>query len=316
MNLFLGVDGGGTQTRALLTDAEGQELARAEGPATLIDQADPRATIGVLTHVCRQAMGNAGATPPADVLWAGIAGAGNDPAQSLVRNAFQEAGIARAVHVGTDAKCAFHDAFGAEAGILLISGTGSSALGRGTDGTWVRVGGWGDLVGDEGSGYAMGMAALRALVRGEDGRSMETRLRDPILTALEVDRPEDLIAWIATSNKAEVAALVPIVCREAEAGDAVATTIVENAVEDLAAHVLTVVKRLGPWPGRPAVALVGGLIDEDGPLRQRVSVAIGGMLCQARDRVVDAARGAADLARESGSSVSEVSDEGPDEGPD
>jgi glucosamine kinase len=145
----------------------------------------------------------------------------------------------------------------------------------------------------------MGMAALRALVRGEDGRSMATGLRTPILDALGVNPPEDLIAWIATANKAEVAALVPIVCGQAKAGDEVAVTIVENAVEDLAAHVLTVVKRLGPWPGRPAVALAGGLIDEGGPLRQRVSIAIGGLLCQARDRVVDAARGAADLAVQS-----------------
>ena len=299
MKVFLGVDGGGTRTRALLVDARGQELSRAEGPATLIDQANPRATIGVITHVCRQAMGNAGAVPPADVLWAGIAGAGNDPTQSVVREALQEVGIARAVHIDSDARAAFHDAFGTEAGILLISGTGSSALGRGVDGSSLSVGGWGDLLGDEGSGYAMGMAALRALVRGEDGRSMETRLRDPILDVLGVDRPEGLIAWIATANKAEVAALVPIICGQAESGDEVAGAIVENAVEDLAAHVLTVVKRLGPWPGRPAVALTGGLIDEGGPLRQRVSVAIGGLLCQARDRVVDAARGAADLARQS-----------------
>jgi len=297
MNLFLGVDGGGTQTRALLTDAQGQELACAQGPATLIDQANPRATIGVITHVCRQAMGNAGAALPAKVLWAGIAGAGNDPAQGLVRDALQEAGFAETVHVGTDARAAFHDAFEEEAGILLISGTGSSAMGRGADGSTVSVGGWGDLLGDEGSGYAMGMSALRALVRGEDGRSMKTGLRDPILEALGVGRPEDLLVWIATANKAEVAALVPIVCSHAEAGDEVAGAIVKTAVEDLVAHVLTVVKRLGPWPVRPAVALTGGLIDEGGPLRQRVSVAIGGLLCQARDRVVDAARGAAELAR-------------------
>ncbi len=299
MNLFVGVDGGGTRTRAVVMDAEGQELARAKGPPTLIDQANPRATIGVITHVCRQAVGDAGATLPARVLWAGIAGAGNDPARSVVQEALQDAGIAETVHVGRDARAAFHDAFGSEPGILLISGTGSIALGRGVDGSMVRIGGWGVLLGDEGSGYAMGMAALRAVVRAEDGRSMKTRLRDPILAKLGADRPEDLIAWIAIASKADVAALVPIVCDQAEAGDEVAGIIVENAVEDLVAHVLTVVKRLGPWPGRPAVALAGGLIDEDGPLRQRVSVAIGGLLCQARDRVVDAARGAAHLAIES-----------------
>ena len=299
MSLFLGVDGGGTRTRAVVMDAEGRELARAEGPPTLIDPANPRATIGVITHVCRQAVGDAGAALPAKVLWAGIAGAGNDPTRSVVREALQEAEIAETVHVGRDAKAAFHDAFGSEPGILLISGTGSIAVGRGVDGSTVRIGGWGVLLGDEGSGYAMGMAALRAVVRGEDGRSMKTRLRDPILEKLGLDRPEDLIAWIAIAGKADVAALVPIVCAQAEVGDEVAGIIVEHAVEDLVAHVLTVVRRLGPWPSRPAVALAGGLIDEDGPLRQRVSVAIGGLPCQSLDRVVDAARGAAHLAMES-----------------
>ena len=299
MSLFLGVDGGGTRTRAVVMNEEGQELARAQGPPTLIDPANPRATIGVITHLCRQAVGDAGVMLPVRVVWAGIAGAGNDPARSVVTEALREAGIADTVYVGRDAEAAFHDAFGSDPGILLISGTGSIALGRGVDGSTAHVGGWGVLLGDEGSGYAMGMEALRALVRGEDGRSMKTRLRDPILDTLGVDHPKELIAWIAMATKADVAALVPIVCDQAESGDEVAGTIVENAVEDLAAHVLTVVKRLGPWPGRPAVALAGGLIDEDGPLRQRVTVAIGGLLCQARDREVDAARGAAHLAIES-----------------
>ena len=297
MSLFLGVDGGGTRTRALVTDEQGRELSRAEGSATLIDQANPAASIGVLTHVCREVMGDAGAVFPADVLWVGIAGAGHDPAQSMVRDALHEAGIARAVHVGTDAKAAFHDAFGTEAGILLVSGTGSSALGRGIDGSWVTVGGWGERLGDEGSGYAMGMATLRAVVRGEDGRGEETGLREPILAELGVDRTEDLIRWVATADKARVAALVPTLCDCAGSGDDVAGSIVESAVEDLVAHVLTVMKRLGPWPGRPTVALAGGLIDEQGPLRQRVLVAVGGLLCQTSDRVVDAARGAAGLAR-------------------
>ena len=299
MSFFLGVDGGGSRTRAVVMDAEGQELARAEGPPTLIDPANPRATIGVITHVCRQAVGDAGATGPAKVLWAGIAGAGSDPTRSVVWEALREAGIAETVHTGTDADAAFRDAFGSDPGILLISGTGSIALGRGVDGSTVSIGGWGVLLGDEGSGYAMGMEALRAVVRGEDGRSMQTGLRDTILERLAVDRPEHLIAWVAMASKADVAAVVPIVCDQAESGDEVAGTIVENAVEDLVAHVLTVVQRLGPWPGRPAVALTGGLIDEDGPLRQRVSVAIGGLLCQTSDRVVDAARGAAHLAIES-----------------
>jgi len=301
MKLYLGVDGGGTRTRALVMNVQGQTLSRAEGPATLIHQTNPRETLGVIAQVCRRAVDEAGGDLPVDVLWAGIAGAGNDPARSMVRDALQGFGLADVVHVGTDATAAFHDAFGSEAGILLIAGTGSSALGRGVDGATVGVGGWGDRLGDEGSGYAMGLAALRAVVRGEDGRAGKTGLRDPILEALGMDRPEDLIAWVARANKAEIAALVPIVCRQADAGDEVAGAIVADAVRDLTVHVLTLVKRLGPWAGRPAVALAGGLIGDAGPLRQRVSIALGGLLCQTRERVVDAARGAADLAMRSGS---------------
>lgn len=296
MTRVVGVDGGGTWTRAVVMDEGGLELARAEGPPALVDPVNPRATIGVITHLCRQVLGDAGGLHAATALWAGIAGAGNEPVRSEVEQALREADMAELVGVGTDADAAFHDAFPSESGILLISGTGSIAIGRGADGTTVRIGGWGVLLGDEGSGYAMGMAALRAVVRAEDERSMATQLRDPILFELGVRRPGELIRWIAGAEKREVAALVPIVCGAADAGDEVAGIIVENAVEDLVAHVLTLVRRLGPWPGRPAVALSGGLLETNGPLRERVRMALTGLRCQPRDRHVDAARGACHLA--------------------
>ncbi len=296
MTLFLGVDGGGTRTRAVAMDRRGRELGRGMGSATLIDQADPRATVGAIVHACHRAAGASGAALPARVLWAGIAGAGTEPAQSVVRDSLRKAGVADDVYVESDAHAAFHDAFGSEAGILLVSGTGSSALGRDSDGSTATVGGWGGLLGDEGSGYALGMAALRALVRAEDGRGAPTRLRDPILEKLGVDQPGRLIRWIATASKASVAALAPVVCRAAEVGDEVAGEIVDRAVHDLVAHVLTLAERLGPWPGRPAVALTGGLIGEDGPLRARVSAGIARLACDVHERTVDAARGAAHLA--------------------
>ena len=151
-------------------------------------------------------------------------------------------------------------------------------------------------MGDEGSGYAIGMGALRAIVRGVDGRSMATSMKETVLERLELDRPEDLIGWVARSKKGDVAGLVPIVCQAADMGDPVAVTIVEGAIEDLTGHVLTVVRRLGPWSGRPRVAVSGGLLGEGGPLRERTCAALAGLLCHPSDRIVDAARGAAGLA--------------------
>ena len=204
----MGVDGGGTRTRVALVDGAGRECARAEGPPTLIDPADPKATMGVIVDLCREVAATGGAELPVEGLWAGIAGAGTEPMRGVVETALGEAGLSLRTSVGADAEATFHDAFPSGPGILLISGTGSIALARGADGSRVRVGGWGRHLGDEGSGYSIGTAALRALVRGEDGRGVPTKLRDPLLEALGVAGPPELIEWTATARKADVAALV------------------------------------------------------------------------------------------------------------
>lgn len=296
MSFFLGVDGGGTRTRVALVDGAGRECARAEGPPTLIDPADPEATIGVIVKLCRDVAATGEADLPVAGLWAGIAGAGTEPTRGVVETALREAGLSRRTSVGADAEATFHDAFPSGPGILLISGTGSIALARGADGSRVRAGGWGVHLGDEGSGYRIGMAALRALARGEDGRGVPTRLREPILEALAMADPAELVKWTATASKADVAALVPLICEVAEAGDRAATSVVEKAVDELVDHVRTLVRRLEPWPTPPEVALAGGLIEEAGPLRLRVSRAIEGLPCEHRDRSVDGASGACALA--------------------
>ena len=296
MSFFLGVDGGGTRTRVALVDGAGREYARAEGPPTLVDPANPNATIGVVTDLCREVASKGGADLPVAGLWAGIAGAGTEPARGAVETALREAGLSSRTSVGADAEATFHDAFPSGPGILLISGTGSIALARGADGSSVRVGGWGGHLGDEGSGYWIGMSALRALARAEDGRGVSTDLRDPVLKALGVVGPADLIKWVATARKAEVASLVPLICEVAEAGNEAATAVIEGAVHELVGHVRTLVRRLEPWPATPEVALAGGLIEEDGPLRLRVIRAIEGLPCRLQDRALDGARGACSLA--------------------
>jgi len=295
-SVVLGVDGGGTRTRVLLARSDGAVLAHTVGASSLVDPARPEVSADTVAALCREVAQSAGLALPLSALWAGIAGAGVGDARERLSEGFMRRGLAERVGVGTDADAAYYDAFGEEAGILLISGTGSVALGRSEDGSEVMIGGWGVLLGDEGSGYALGMGALRAIVRGVDGRSMDTSMKEPVLERLELDRPEDLIGWVAKSRKSDVAGLVPIVCQAADEGDPVASTIVEGAIDDLTAHVLTVVRRLGPWSGRPRVAVSGGLLGEAGPLRERTCAALAGLLCHPTDRIVDGARGAAQLA--------------------
>ena len=294
--LVLGVDGGGTCTRVLLASVDGEELARFVGAPALVDPNRPEVSADAVEAACREAAKAAGLELPITALWAGIAGAGRTSVREMLGAELGRRGLAERVGVGTDADAAYYDAFGDAPGILLISGTGSVALGKGEDGSSATVGGWGVLLGDEGSGYAIGMAALRAIVRGVDGRSMSTSMKEAVLERIGLDRSEELIAWVARSKKSDVAALVPMVCRAADTGDPVAATILEGAIEDLTSHVLTLVRRLGPWSGRPTVAVSGGLLGEGGPLRDRTCVALAGLSCQPIDRLVDPSRGAARLA--------------------
>jgi len=291
--MVIGVDGGATRCRAIVLDARGQECGRAQGPpALVVDGAwDPAVT--VVADVVRDAAAVAGTDLPVARLVAGLAGAGRAEQGAPVAAALRSAELAAAVEVCSDAAIAFHDAFGAGAGILLVSGTGSMALGRSAEGREARAGGWGAILGDEGSGWGLGVSALRAVARAADGRGPDTALTDRILQRAGVSTPESLIAWVAGATKGEVAAMAPIVLETAADGDAVATVLADDAARALATAVDAVRHALEPWPEPPVVAVVGGLIAPGGLLRSRVERAIAGCQLPFDPREVVPARGAA-----------------------
>ena len=111
-------------------------------------------------------------------------------------------------------------------GVAVVAGTGSMAFARGADGRTARAGGWGPLLGDEGSGYAIALAGLRAAARAADGRAAATPLTDRLLAAFGLTRPEELIGVVYRGgDRAALAALAPVVLEAADAGDAVAAEI-------------------------------------------------------------------------------------------
>jgi N-acetylglucosamine kinase-like BadF-type ATPase len=293
---LLGVDSGGTRTRALLTDGEGRALGEGSGPSGLLDPGDPSGSAAAIELACRQASERARIRLPVDALWAGVAGAGREEARVVLEQALEEKGLARSVRVGTDVEAAFHDVFGADApGILLVAGTGSIAMARGPDGETARCGGWGTLLGDEGSGYRIALDGLRAVCRADDGRDRPTILTRLLLGASGVLGPSGLVPWMARAEKAEVAELAPLVIRSAEAGDPVAVRILDDAVTELIRQAEVAAFRVGYRPPFE-VALTGGLTAEGGPLRERLSGALGRHGFGVRPETVIPARGAAALA--------------------
>src|SRR5581483_5378036 len=121
-------------------------------------------------------------------------------------------------------------------GVALVAGTGSMAFARAPDGRTARAGGWGYLLGDEGSGYALALAALRAVVRDADGRGPATRLTSRLLAHFGAVLAQDLVRLVYGGgvDRAALAAVAPYVLEAAAAGDEVAAEIMAGQAEELA----------------------------------------------------------------------------------
>ncbi len=293
----IGMDGGASLTRAIVLDRrDARVLARSEGGPALSGRPEAPFDIDVIEATCRRAARAAAIELPAAALCAGLAGVGRAPERERVRTELQGRRLAEKVWVVTDAEAAFHDAFADAPGLLLVAGTGSMAWGRGEDGRVARAGGWGLLLGDEGSGYDIGLRALRASARAADGRGAETELLPRLLEQLGLREPEELLGWTAGAGKFEIAALAPLVIGLSETGDGAAAAIVETAIASLLSQVTAVLSRLGPWRAPPGLALAGGLIAPGGPLRDRIVAALADQGCRVLEGPVEAARGAGLLA--------------------
>lgn len=293
---WVGVDGGGTRSRALVGDGAGRELGAADGGPGLIDPGDPERAVWVVGEVVRAAVADAGVDLPLRGLWAGLAGAGNEAARMAVEAGLRDAGVARAVAVGSDVEAAHADAFGDGPGVLLVVGTGSVVRAVDPRGEVVRVGGWGALLGDEGSGYRIGLDGLRAVVRSADGREPQTGLSGALLSLTGADDPKGLPAWVAGAAKGAVAALSVEVARVARQGDPVAARVVHRALGEIRAHLEAVLERTSGWTGPAPLALVGGLVREGGPLREAVIEMAAELGCDLRLGEVVPERGALRLA--------------------
>ena len=296
MTLVVGVDGGGTSAEGVILDGNGKGDARGVSSGAVVTLQDPDSAAAAVASAVRAAAVAGEVRLPVSVLWAGLAGAGSQAARQVIEDKLSGIGLADTVQVGTDVEAAFFDAFGSGPGVLLIAGTGSIAWGRNEEGRVGRVGGWGEHLGDEGSGFAIGRDALRALLRSEDGRADPTSLKGSLLDYLGLDAPRDLVSWVSAATKGQVSALVPLVVQEARDGDKVAKGILSLAVAELQSHANGILEQLSPWTEAPVLALHGGLVASGGPLRGPVSRSLVTLRLKLFEGEVDSSRGAARLA--------------------
>src|SRR5262245_780280 len=229
----LGIDAGGTKTLCLLADARGEVLSESRGPGANLHGAGEAGVERTLRAVIAEAIGNRDVTPAAICI--GIAGVDRDDEEQAILRIVRGISPGARVLVVNDALIALvagaHDA----PGIVVISGTGSITYGRNRNGQAARAGGWGHMVGDEGSGYWIGREAVAAVMRASDGRGPSTQLSDEILAHFGVADVSRLprIVYDRDVPRVNVAALGPIVQRVAGLGDSVARRILERAADEL-----------------------------------------------------------------------------------
>lgn len=301
--VVVGVDAGGSKTRVLIATGTGEHLAEMVGAGAAMSPGNADHCAGTIATLVASALAQLAESDngfgahelPPRVLVAGVAGAGRETEQTQLRDALMARAVADEVVVVTDAEIALEDAFGAGAGIVLISGTGSIAFGRAPAGVFARCGGWGPGFGDEGSGTWIGRRALSVVAAAHDGREPETALTDAILIAAQVSEPEQLIPWAMAADRESVAALAPTVIAIALQDDVRANSIIDTAAEELVLHIRALATRLFMDERAGfSVALAGGLLGARSLLRKRLERRMRSATpgAQLRSGEIDAARGA------------------------
>lgn len=253
----LGIDAGGTKTVCQLADETGVVLAEVRGPGANLQAAGELQVEKVLHDLMEEAIGDRGIMPAAICL--GIAGVDRQDDAALVRGLMKRIGYKARVIVVNDALVALEAGCPNEPGVVIISGTGSIAYGRNAAGEAARAGGWGYVLGDEGSGYWIGRAALRAVLREADRRGTKTALTPLLLRHFGVSQAQNLIHEVYHSNlkPAAIGSLAQCVQEAFRDGDQAAIGILRGAADELEASGLSVARRLG-LIGEPFTFLLAG----------------------------------------------------------
>ncbi|MFQ5740458.1 MAG: BadF/BadG/BcrA/BcrD ATPase family protein [Acidobacteriota bacterium] len=275
MGFLAGIDGGGTKTVCLISDQNGHVVGEGRaGPSNYLKD-------GLYTakSSLREAIGAALRGAHVESLQVvgictGLAGVDRTQDRELMTRIVREIVPARHVIVESDAFVTWAGATECRPGVVVISGTGSVAFGFNRKGDRARSGGWGHLLGDEGSGYNIGRKGLIAALRDHDGRGPQTLIRDKIvdeLTLSSIDQVIPLLYGGQISNT-NIAALGRLILEAGEEGDEVALDVIRQAAVELAEAARAVIRKLGCEGQSLPVAVSGGVFTHGPLLRESFKV--------------------------------------------
>ncbi|MEA3338158.1 MAG: BadF/BadG/BcrA/BcrD ATPase family protein [Chloroflexota bacterium] len=276
--IVIGVDAGGTKTQALLLREDGRVLGWGiGGPGNPTRVPPDRLRVSLVEAIT--AVLSSADSPAADTVAAVCLGvAGGRGYRQLIRDTVVQLGISGVITVVSDTDIALWGAISKSYGVVVIAGTGSSAVGAGLDGEIAKAGGRGYLIGDEGSAYDIGRMGIVAALKAEDGRGPATALLDQLMQHFQLDDVEQIIPTIydpsKDSGRTLISGFAPQVVETAAEGDQVALHILNHAGSELGRSAIAVARKLDLCDREFEVALVGGVFKAGelviSPLRAQV----------------------------------------------
>ncbi len=303
-DLYIGLDGGGSNTRVRLVSGTGDVLGSGQAGPSNPQASGLEAAEREISLAIQKAFQEAGIdSQPVTAACFGIGGAERADAKRALEK-WALATVAARAKIVNDGEILLAAGSLENWGIAVVAGTGSIAWGKTRDGRMARSGGWGYLIGDEGSSFELAREGLRAAVQAADGRGEPTRLLEAILAHWHLNDPLEIIPSVyrAGSRPADLAALAPVVVKVAEEGDPIAHALLVGAGDSLAACALAVTGRLELQDEPIPLALTGGLLLSNDLIRARLLEAFENAGCALGpiELVQDPVAGAVRLARELG----------------
>ncbi|RLF19973.1 MAG: hypothetical protein DRZ82_03765 [Thermoprotei archaeon] len=257
---FVGVDGGATKTLAILSDKQGRILGWGLSGPSNYHQVGVEGAINAINEAVTKAMSMAKVNR-VNVMCCGLAGIDTKRDYEIMYKHINSIELAEKKILVHDAIIALMGATAGRPGVVVIAGTGSVAAGMNERGEYTRVGGWGPILGDEGSAYYIAREALAAVLKSYDGREEETMLTSELLKAMNLREVEDIVnkIYVEKVGVTYIASLAPVVTKCASLGDRVALRIIRRAAKELAELIIAVAKKLKMTEYEFSIALVGGV---------------------------------------------------------
>jgi N-acetylglucosamine kinase-like BadF-type ATPase len=257
---YLGIDAGGTKTSAILCDLSGSILRTCQlGPGN-IAVLDRSAISLLIRNILDELLHG---DEISSIVWAccAFAGAGRPEEKANVSELVSTVGLNQFT-IMTDAEIRYYSIFGDQSGILVSAGTGSFCIVKTTDQRLLQIGGWGYLLGDEGSGFDIGRHAIKSVLLDHLNNESPSSFSRKLMVFYGLEKQENLVSVIYSSPNPSklIASCARFVCDQAEAEDPDALKIVEETTSSLVEYALQAVKLISRTPlGNYKVALAGGI---------------------------------------------------------